>query len=244
LACAWFRGYLATKVVGSRVNGLHRRAILGTGVSFAFANSAWAQPPAELVGEWTATMPVLPSPLTLRLMVSANGAVELENVTNRARLRVRVSSLSPHDVQLTFPQTGASFSGRLTQSDRLEGFFTQGAAVMLVFGRGPVAPAPTARGAAAPMTQEALEAMRRSADMPALACAAKRREQPLQQWGAGRRTRRGAEIQANDRWHLGSITKSMTATLAGRMVDLGQCPASAPLGQKWVVEERRISGSS
>ncbi|WP_025312080.1 serine hydrolase domain-containing protein [Roseicyclus elongatus] len=45
-----------------------------------------------------------------------------------------------------------------------------------------------------------------------------------------RRSDADAPVEAADLWHLGSLTKSMTATLAARMVDAGAVDWSTPIG--------------
>ena len=48
---------------------------------------------------------------------------------------------------------------------------------------------------------------------------------------AGVRTAGGAAVEAGDPWHFGSITKSMPATLAGRMVEAGLLRWGGTLGE-------------
>jgi CubicO group peptidase (beta-lactamase class C family) len=72
-----------------------------------------------------------------------------------------------------------------------------------------------------PLTQKLLEAERRTSGVPALAAAAAIKGQAAQKWFTGERARDSAiTVGADDRWHLGSITKSMTATLVARLVEL------------------------
>lgn len=75
----------------------------------------------------------------------------------------------------------------------------------------------------APLTTTGLETLRVQTKVPALAAAAATRDEPPQRWAVGERKRgSGVAVTVNDQWHLGSITKSMTATLVARMVDAGK----------------------
>lgn len=78
-------------------------------------------------------------------------------------------------------------------------------------------PAPPAR-----LTQLELERLREITGSPALAAAAQTESGPVVGWVSGVR-RRGADdpVTIEDQWHLGSITKSMTATLVARCVEAG-----------------------
>lgn len=69
---------------------------------------------------------------------------------------------------------------------------------------------------------EKLEEIRADHGLPALAAFVVKGAEIAELSAVGKRSQ-DAEIQVtnNDMWHIGSITKSMTATLAGRMVDEG-----------------------
>ena len=83
------------------------------------------------------------------------------------------------------------------------------------------APAP-AIAAAPALTQEGLRALRRKSGSPALAAAAQQGDGPVRRWVDGERAAgSGVAATEDDLWHLGSITKSMTATLAARLVEAG-----------------------
>ncbi|MCF4099433.1 serine hydrolase domain-containing protein [Maritalea mediterranea] len=45
---------------------------------------------------------------------------------------------------------------------------------------------------------------------------------------------RNTPIGPNDKWHIGSITKSITATLIGRLVDKGQLSFDSTIGELWL----------
>lgn len=73
-----------------------------------------------------------------------------------------------------------------------------------------------------PLTMQALEEERRDAGSPALAVAAVARSRAAQKWAGGERLLgSGVAVTVQDVWHLGSITKSITATLVARLVESG-----------------------
>jgi CubicO group peptidase (beta-lactamase class C family) len=70
---------------------------------------------------------------------------------------------------------------------------------------------------------EALEKIRAKYQLPALAAAAVREEKIIAIEAVGRRkTNDPVPVTAEDQWHIGSCTKSMTATLAAMLVEDGK----------------------
>lgn len=92
-----------------------------------------------------------------------------------------------------------------------------GGLAALVTGTAHAQPAPR------PLTQDRLRAIRLRAGSPALAAAAQRGTDAPHLWADGQRVE-GADIPVapHDLWHIGSITKSMTATLIARLIEAGQ----------------------
>jgi CubicO group peptidase (beta-lactamase class C family) len=112
-------------------------------------------------------------------------------------------------------------AGRLLAPDRMEGAWRQrGRNFPLAFNRGEAAlEPPPARSA---LTNERLAELRRAAGSPAMAAASARKGGPARLWVDGERAvGSGIAARDGDLWHLGSISKSMTATLFGRLVDAG-----------------------
>jgi CubicO group peptidase (beta-lactamase class C family) len=76
-----------------------------------------------------------------------------------------------------------------------------------------------------------LEALRAESQLPALGAALVTRDGSVDVWVAGTRRAGGEErVEAGDRWHLGSCTKSMTATLIALLVARGDLEWDALLG--------------
>jgi CubicO group peptidase (beta-lactamase class C family) len=126
---------------------------------------------------------------------------------------------------MEWPAIQASYTGKLAGPDRIEGSLTQGAVLPLVFLRGEagLAAATPPPAPIAALTDASLEQIRADAGLPALAAAASRLGGGTMDWATGERALgSGVKVTKTDRWHLGSITKSMTATLVARLVEAGK----------------------
>jgi len=213
-----------------------RRPILMSGALLALgANSAVAAQPTA-AGVWTAILVSRGRPLRLRLTLGADGAAVVESLDQNVKLPAR-AEVSGDRVGLVLAAAGVRFDGRLSADGRLNGIWRQGPIqTPLTWLRGeagfaqPVAAIP-ARAASPKLTQLGLEALLRQSGAPALAAAAQRRRAPPQFWAGGlRRAGAAAEVTVSDRWHIGSITKSMVATVAARLVDAGRLSWDDTLG--------------
>lgn len=95
------------------------------------------------------------------------------------------------------------------------------------------APAPATTTSAQPESLNALlEELRLKHQLPALGAAVVRKGQVVAIGVCGERARgSGVLVTVDDRWHLGSCTKAMTATLAARLVDQGKLEWSQTVGR-------------
>jgi CubicO group peptidase (beta-lactamase class C family) len=135
--------------------------------------------------------------------------------TDRRQLH-GATTISGADITLDLPAIRASFRGRLNNG-RIEGQFTQGGTLALVFVRGEAtAAAPEA------LTQARLEALRAGVGTPAMAAAAQNANGRSVAFVDGlRAVGQPQRATTSDKWHLGSITKSMTSTLVARLAQAG-----------------------
>jgi CubicO group peptidase (beta-lactamase class C family) len=194
-----------------------RPLLLGAAAAGLTAASAHAQSD-DFMGEWNGALDVGSQRLRLRLVIEEGPRATLYSLDQGAapiaagQTRIEGSLLA-----VTFPSIRASYQGRLSNG-RIEGEFTQGAVLPLVFARSeaPAAAAPEA------LTQARLEALRAESGAPALAAAAAKRGGASLSLATGlRAVGRSEAVTTDDKWHLGSITKSMTATLVARCVEAG-----------------------
>ncbi len=192
-----------------------RRTFQAGIVMAGWAGGALADSAAR--GSWSGVLDVGSQRLRLSLEIAADGSARLVSLDQSATPfegRVRQDG---QRLDIDFPALKAAFNGRL-EGDRMAGQWHQGAADLpLVFERGTAAIAPPQ-----PLTRQRLADLRAGAGCPGMAAASARRGGATQLWVDGERLLgSGVAVQQNDVWHLGSITKSMTATLVARLVERG-----------------------
>lgn len=197
-----------------------RFLVAGLGSASLAASPVFAQTLA-LKGDWTGVLSVGSASLRLKLVIGDGTAVLYSLDQGSAPIPATVGSLTPELIALTFPAIQGGYRGKLV-GDRIEGEFTQGAVLPLNFSRGERRLAAAAARPAV-LTEAELGRIRRAASAPAMTAAAQARGGQLNLWCDGERALgSGVPVTRGDRWHLGSITKSMTATLVGRLVDAGK----------------------
>jgi CubicO group peptidase (beta-lactamase class C family) len=182
---------------------------------------AQAETPA-IAGTWSGLLEVGSQRLRLKLDVAADNTGRLISIDQGPQpYPGKVNARTAERVELEFATIRAVFAGRFIAPDRLEGEWRQGGGTYpLILRRGLAAleiPAPPSA-----LTKERLAELRRAAGSPAMAAASARKGGPTRLWVDGERAvGSGIAAQESDLWHLGSISKSMTATLIGRLVDAG-----------------------
>jgi CubicO group peptidase (beta-lactamase class C family) len=199
-----------------------RQSIWGGTVSMALgALSSGASASGE-TGTWSAVLEIGALRLRLKLDIEDNGIATLFSVDQGREQRPgRLASSPDGKIEIEFATIGARYVGRVVSPDRMDGTFHQGGASFpLVFQRGEAAlgPLPPIR----PLDQARLGELRRQADAPAMAAACMRKGSSPKFWVDGeRQLGSGIAARETDLWHIGSITKSMTATLVARLVEDG-----------------------
>ncbi|MBN8606021.1 MAG: beta-lactamase family protein [Caulobacterales bacterium] len=195
-----------------------RPLLMGAAAAGLIGGAAHAQTVADFMGEWHGALDLGSQRLRLRLVVSEGPSAVLYSVDQgNSAIPVATTRIEGAQITLSLPVINASFRGALS-GGRIEGQFTQGGALPLVFTRGEAeaAPAPTA------LTQARLAELRASVASPAFAAAAANRDGRAIAFVDGvRAIGREERVTTSDKWHLGSITKSMTATLVARAVEAG-----------------------
>ncbi len=190
---------------------------LAAGLTHAGAASADANPYA---GTWTGTLAAGPVKLRLKLVVEAASATLYSLDQGGGAIP---SSALRTDGKLTveFAVIQARYEATVS-GDTLSGTFTQGGQAMpLEFKRGDVF-AGVVPAKPEPVTPALLERLRSEAHMPAVAAAWSNDGAAATVLASGRRSATAdVAVTPDDLWHLGSITKSMTATLVARMVEKG-----------------------
>ena len=211
---------------------LTRRPIL---IGLGMTAAAWyarAAPAAEdtLTGTWTG---ILNAGVRLRLKweVATDGTVTMYSLDQgNTPISGKAMSMTPERFEIDVPAINGRYTGRAVSADRIEGTWKQGGNELpLALRRGDAGLTPEP---VQPLTQAALEEMRAKANAPALAAAAVIKGKPAQKWVTGERVKdSGVAVTGNDLWHLGSITKSMTATLVARCVEHGAVKWDDTIGE-------------
>jgi CubicO group peptidase (beta-lactamase class C family) len=196
----------------------------------------------DLLGTWTGVLRVGSQNLRLCFSISSAEAASLQSLDQGGQpIPARVTALTAENIAIDVPAVRGAFTGHLVSADRIEGTWRQGAELPLTLMRGEAGLA-AGTPAIAPLTQARLAELRKEAESPALAAACERRGGARHFWVAGERAIGSAVAPTDaDLWHLGSITKSMTATLVARLVEAGALRFENTLGDLLgdVVKEMR-----
>lgn len=195
-----------------------RPLLMGAAAAGLMAGNAYAQSATDFMGEWHGALNMGSQTLRLRLVVSEGPTSTLYSV-DQGNSAIPVGTTRIEGVRLTLdiPVIRGSFTGEL-RNGRIEGQFTQGGTLPLVFQRGEAAAAATEA-----LTEARLEALRASVNTPAMAAAATKIGGRSIAFASGLRAiGHEQRVTTSDKWHLGSITKSMTSTLVARLAEAGR----------------------
>jgi CubicO group peptidase (beta-lactamase class C family) len=199
-----------------------RRPFLLGALAATLPGAAFAQGATEFEGAWFGALEIGAQRLRLRLDVTGDSASITSLDQGGAVIPASSFTIVGPHIALAFAAVNGAYEGAL-RDGRIEGAWTQGASTPLTFGREPIAaaaaPAPIAPES---LTQERLAALRAGCGAPAMiAAAASRAGARLSFVDGVRALGREEAATTADKWHIGSITKSMTATLVARCVEAG-----------------------
>ena len=180
--------------------------------SSAFANTDRT----AFLGEWNGVLDAGSARLRLKLVISETAVTLISIDQANARIPANRAEFNGNKLSLAFNTINAQYVGKLTNG-ALEGKFTQGATFPLSFIRGEAAAA-----AQAPLDAAALQALRETAGAPAMIAGAAKDGQTTILVDGKRAINADIAATTDDKWHIGSITKSMTATLIARLVEAGE----------------------
>lgn len=198
-----------------------RPLLLGAAASGLLAAPAWAQSAGDFAGDWHGALNVGQMRLRLRFEIADGPRATLYSLDQgNVGVPAAATTIEGGRIEMSFPSINARYQGEL-EGGRIEGRFTQGGATLpLSLGREPIAP-PAAPEVQA-LTQARLAELRAAVGSPAMAADAANRDGRSITFADGvRAIGQSAAVTTSDRWHLGSITKSMTATLVARAAEAG-----------------------
>lgn len=213
-----------------------RTALKGTLATVAgFASAAHAVArlgAAQLSGIWSGTLAIMETFERVRLLIEPGPTATLVNAdAGSDRRRASRVRLSGDRIVIDWASNGARFEGTLVTPFCIEGGWYQGdEAAAMTFVRGDAGKA----AQLPPLTAASLATTRLNAGLPALGAAwAAHGRAPTLQVNGVRSVDATVRATVQDLWHLGSITKSMTATLVARAVDAGELHWDDTVG-KWL----------
>lgn len=203
-----------------------RPLLLGAVTAGLLMRPAFAQSASDFGGEWNGTLIAGSHTLRLHLVIEPGPHATLFSVDQgNARIPAESVEINGASIAMSFPVVNARYAGALANG-HISGQFTQGQTFPLEFTPGPAPAVPVSPPPPPPqrLTQDLLRTLRVQSGAPAMAAAARNRSGAVHiAFADGLRSATGrAEVTTNDQWHLGSMTKSMTATLIARMVDAGR----------------------
>lgn len=180
---------------------------------------------ARFLGEWGGVIDAGPQRLRIRFVIArGDDGLRIDafsiDQSEQPMIGERIE-LDGDELRVRFPQVRGRYRGVLVAPDRIEGTWRQGASITLDLERDPDFEALAIAPPAEPLSQERLEALRAEAGAPGMAAAARGPGGEVSFATGLRSAADDALIGASDLWHLGSITKSMTATLVARLVEAG-----------------------
>ena len=171
-----------------------------------------------------------PTRLTLRVMSGTSAELVVIGI---GALPLNRFHMVNGRVEFATDRPRLTFEGLLNRNGDLVGAIRRGDEnIPLTFVRGDLyteQPMPAAQPG--PITRESLRALRTAVACPAMGVAWQVANGPAHVVVDGwRSTASKVPVQAGDRWHLGSVTKNMTATLAARLIEQGLLDWTTPIG--------------
>lgn len=202
-----------------------RRPFLAMGAAFALgASAARGSAPTDFLGEWFGALDLGSRRLRLRLVVTEGPRSTLYSIDQgNDPIPAAQTKIDGNKIFISWPSINASYAGELA-GGVITGQFTQGGMLPLTFSR-------SQDERAEPLTLAGLAKLRADVGAPAMAAAALKVKGPRVAFVDGvRAVDKPARATVRDKWHIGSCTKSMTATLVARAVEAGLVTWSDTVG--------------
>jgi CubicO group peptidase (beta-lactamase class C family) len=174
-------------------------------------------------GSWSAFVGSDDPPTRLKLVIDDEGQGRLI-VIDQGEITIGHLDMSPKTLRFELERPPISFAGELRELDRIVGICRRGEqSFPLVFRRGDLyTEPPEVRLPEGPLSEARLHALRIMARAPAMGVGWQfENARPRLLVDGVRAVNRSVRVTPSDQWHLGSVTKSMTATLVARCVDAG-----------------------
>jgi CubicO group peptidase (beta-lactamase class C family) len=172
----------------------------------------------SLQGVWSGVLNVGSQRLRMKIELLPKSGTLISLDRDPRPVTLDVISLEASAIEFRIPDSPMVFRGALTAPDRIQGEWSEGLNFPFTLRRGEVGL--DRLEDVPPLDQASLRLLRLRAGAPALAAMNTSRSRQTQIWVDGVRSMSsGVSVAAGDAWHLGSITKSITATLVARLVE-------------------------
>jgi CubicO group peptidase (beta-lactamase class C family) len=220
-----------------RMNPARRNIVFGA--LSCVAVSAWAAArdlegrPTTFSGIWSAFVSSDDPPTRLKLVIGDDGKGSL-SVIDQGELSLGKLDVSPPRLRFQIDNPPIAYEGRLRGPDRIVGVCHRGNQnIPLSFIRGDLYTEPAeVVYPEAPLTATRLHELRLMARAPAMGVGWQFAGMRAHVLVDGRRAvNRPVTVEPSDQWHLGSVTKSFSATLVARLVDAGALAWNSTIGE-------------
>jgi len=184
-------------------------------------------------GTWSAFVGSDDPPTRLKLVISDDGKGSL-SVIDQGELSIGQLDASSPRLRFEIENPPISYHGMLRGSDRIVGVCHRGSQnIPLDFVRGDLyTEPPEVVFPDAPLTATRLHELRLMARAPAMGVGWQFAGKKAHIFVDGRRAvDRSLAVEPSDQWHLGSVTKSITATLVARLIDAGALSWHSTVGE-------------
>ena len=213
------------------VTHLQRRQLL-LGAATCWAGPGRAADPGPVQGVWSGFLDADDPPALLTLRIASAASAELI-VVGMGALPLARFEAGAGRISFATDRPSLRFDGEVDAAGELVGTLLRGQQrIPLSFVPGDLYTEPRMPALPpGPLNAARLAALRQAAACPAMGVTWQREGAPTQVLLDGRRSVRSeAQVQPDDHWHLGSVTKNMTATLVARFVEQGRLGWDTTLG--------------
>ncbi|MFT4090574.1 MAG: serine hydrolase domain-containing protein, partial [Asticcacaulis sp.] len=202
----------------------------GVAAIWAGASTAHAEAAHPFDGIWSAIFEGISDDYGLRLIISGQSAT-LDFLDRGGSHKADHLVIEGDNIQAIFSWMNAKFIGKLTSPDRIDVTFTQVSEYPLSFYRGNSIPASATPIPVPSLSPAYLRQVRERKNTPALGVGFSDKSTSALYVTGLRSSKDTTEVRDTDKWHWGTITKSMTATLVARLVETGLIDWETPLSQ-------------
>jgi CubicO group peptidase (beta-lactamase class C family) len=210
--------------------------------ALGLSGTAFAAAPG-LPGSYVGTLVAGSKTLRLQLVIATDKIARLISLDQgNAIIPATEVRLTGNRIVIVFAGVNARYEAALVDANTLEGTFTQGASFPLRMTRG----LPSTVRSSDPLegqklTAALLAAYRTKTGTPGMGAAWQSNSRPPQYLFDGtRRASDPAPVMLHDKWHFGSNTKAMTATLLARAVEAGMISWTTTVEETFALDMKEV----